>query len=89
MSADLYLSDIRARWNEVLDVLEKTDRIAWLAYFDARLESFDNGRLTLDFSDAGKLAAGHDYQGARLRLRSLLQSTIRDVLGASVIVVEK
>lgn len=69
MSSALTLAKIRTRWNEVLDLVESQDRVIWIAYFDARLESFDNGRLTLDFSDSNKLATGHDYQEARLRHR--------------------
>lgn len=89
MSSALTLAKIRLRWNEVLDLVESQDRVIWIAYFDARLESFDNGRLTLDFSDSSKLATGHDYQEARLRHRSVLQSAILDVFGESVVIVEK
>ena len=89
MSTTLTLAKIRSRWNELLDLVEKRDRVVWIAYFDARLESFENGRLTLDFSDSNKLATGHDYQEARLRHRSLLQSTFFDVFQDSVVNVEK
>ena len=33
----LELSTIKNRWNEVLDLLEQENRVAWLAFFDARL----------------------------------------------------
>lgn len=89
MTAELNLSDIRTRWNEVLDLLESRDRVVWIAYFDARLDTFENGRLVLDFRDSNKLATGHDYQEARLRHRSMLQSAIYDVFGISVVVIEK
>ncbi len=89
MSSELTISELRTRWNEVLDLLESRDRVVWIAYFDARLESFDNGRLTLDFSDSNKLAMGHDYQAARQRHRALLQGVIYDLFGATVVVVEK
>lgn len=89
MPIELTLADIRARWNEVLDLVESRDRVIWIAYFDARLESFDNDRLVLDFRDSNKLAAGHDYQEARLRHRSVLQSAIYDIFGISVVVIEK
>ncbi len=89
MSGDLTLIDIRNRWNEVLDHLERVNRVAWLAFFDARLESFNNGRLTLDYSDPSKLGSGHDYSDARTRLAPQLQSVIRDVLHISVVIVEK
>ena len=89
MDAPLSLPELRSRWNDVLDTLESHNRIAWIAYFDARLDSFENGRLTLDFRDSNKLATGHDYQEARLRHRSLLQSAIFDVFGLTIVVVEK
>jgi hypothetical protein len=89
MPAEVTLSDFRARWNEVLDLVESRDRVVWIAYFDARLDSFDNGRLVLDFRDSNKLATGHDYQEARMRHRSILQSAILDIFGISVVVVEK
>ena len=56
------LSELKGRWNEVLDELESIDRIAWLAFFDARLASLGAGALTLDFSDATKFQAGHDLK---------------------------
>ncbi len=45
-----------------LDELEATDRIAWLAFFDARLADLSDGVLTLDFSDATKFQDGHDLK---------------------------
>ena len=89
MSSELTLADLRKRWNEVLDLVESRDRVIWIAYFDARLESFDNGRLTLDFSDSNKLATGHDYQEARIRHRAVLQGAIYDIFKVNVVVVER
>ena len=89
MPAELTLADIRARWNEVLDLVESRDRVVWIAYFDARLDTFENGRLVLDFRDSNKLATGHDYQEARLRHRSMLQSAILDIFGISIVIIEK
>jgi hypothetical protein len=89
MNSDLTVADLRARWNEVLDQLERVNRIAWMAFFDGRLESFDNGRLTLDFTDPAKLAMGHDYREARLRMAPQLQGVIWDVFGISVVVIER
>jgi hypothetical protein len=56
------LTELKGRWNEVLDELEATDRIAWLAFFDARLADLTDGVLTLDFSDATKFQDGHDLK---------------------------
>ena len=89
MSTEITLADLRTRWNEVLDLLERNNRVAWMAFFDGRLESFNNGRLTLDFSDPAKLATGHDYREARIRMAPQLQSAIRDIFGITVVVLEK
>ena len=89
MATELMITELGQRWNEVLDLVESQDRVVWIAYFDARLESFENGRLTLDFSDSRKLATGHDYQEARLRHRSMLQGAIFDIFKESIVVIEK
>lgn len=56
------LLELKGRWNEVLDELEATDRVAWLAFFDARLAGLANEILILDFSDATKFQEGHDLK---------------------------
>jgi hypothetical protein len=89
MFAAMELSQIRSQWNQVLDVLEAKNRIAWLAYFDARLSSFENGVLTLDFSDSRKFATSHEYQQTRPNLKSDLLSVIEDVLKIKVELIEK
>lgn len=83
------LREIRDRWNEVLDALLDTDRIAWLAFFDARLADFDGTTLTLDFSDSRKLGAAHEYSAARINQRQLLISIIKELLNIDVEIVEK
>jgi len=72
------LLELKGRWNEVLDELEATDRIAWLVFFDARLASFNNDVLTLDFSDASKFQDGHD-----------LKSTVSENIHQSLLVAIK
>ena len=78
------LEQIRSRWNEVLDMLESHNRIAWIAYFDARLISFQDGVITLDFSDSRKFAASHEYSETRPNLKSALIASIDQVLGLKV-----
>jgi hypothetical protein len=56
------LLELKSIWNDVLDELEATNRIAWLAFFDARLAKLENQVLTLDFSDASKFQDGHDVK---------------------------
>lgn len=56
------LADLKQRWNEILDELERSNRVAWLVFFDARLVSLTCSVLTIDFLDRNKLAAGHDFE---------------------------
>jgi hypothetical protein len=71
------LLELKGRWNEVLDELEATERVAWLVFFDARLANFENGVLTLDFSDASKFKDGHD-------LKSTVSENIHKALLAAI-----
>jgi hypothetical protein len=86
MKADL--DSLRSRWNEVLDLLESRDRIAWLVFFDARLASFDSNTLTLDFSDARKFASSHEYEAVRPKHKESLASAIKEVLNLDVAIEE-
>lgn len=78
------LLQIRNRWNDVLDALLIKDRIAWLAFFDARLADFDGRILTLDFSDVRKLGAAHEFSQARIKQNLLLTQTIKELLDIDV-----
>ncbi len=89
MDAPLSLPDLRNRWNEVLDHLESQDRIAWIAYFDARLAEFDGAKLVLDFSDARKFSGGHEYSPTREKLEKALLNSIKTVLGLDLKIEEK
>jgi aspartate/tyrosine/aromatic aminotransferase len=82
------LASLRSQWNEVLDLLESRDRIAWLVFFDARLASFDNNVLTLDFSDARKFASSHEYQAVRPKHKESLASAIKEVFLVDVEIAE-
>ena len=84
MSMPLTLPEIRGRWNDVLDHLESNDRIAWIAYFDARLAQFDGHTLILDFSDARKFPGGHEYSPTREKLQNSLKSSIAHILSINV-----
>lgn len=82
------LSDLKSRWNEVLDHLELTNRVAWLAFFDARLVSLDNNILRLSFIDAEKLAGAHDFTSVRKpEHRAALEQAINQVLGISLAII--
>lgn len=83
------LLEIRAQWNQVLDSLESSNRVAWIAYFDARLSSFENGILTLDFSDSRKFAASHEYSETRPNLKSALVEAIKSTIGIDVEIIEQ
>lgn len=83
------LDEIRGQWNQVLDALEASNRVAWIAYFDARLSSFENGVLTLDFSDSRKFATSHEYSETRPNLKSALVQAIQATMGVTVEIVEQ
>jgi len=72
----MVLIELKGCWNEVLDELESTDRIAWLAFFDARLADLTDSVLTLDFSDATKFQDGHDLK------KTLPESSHKSLLAA-------
>ncbi len=82
------LASLRSRWNEVLDLLESRDRIAWLVFFDARLASVDNNVLTLDFSDARKFASSHEYQAVRPKHKESLAAAIKEVFSIDIEIAE-
>ena len=88
MDAQLSLADLRQRWNDVLDHLESHDRIAWIAYFDARLAELDGGKLSLDFSDARKFSGGHEYSPTREKLENSLIASIKAVLNIELAIFE-
>ena len=85
---DIDLGTLRSRWNEVLDLLESNDRIAWLVFFDARVASFENNVLTLDFSDARKFASSHEYQAVRPKHKEVIASAIKEVFGTDIVIEE-
>jgi hypothetical protein len=83
------IEQIRSRWNDVLDTLESHNRIAWIAYFDARLISFTDGVLALDFSDSRKFATSHEYSETRPNLKAALIASVKEVLGITVEISEQ
>lgn len=87
--APMELVEIRAQWNQVLDALESENRVAWIAYFDARLSSFENGTLTLDFSDSRKFATSHEYSETRPNLKAALVEAIKSTIGIDVEIIEQ
>jgi hypothetical protein len=83
--SDLAIEDIKTRWNEVLDSVLETDRIAWLAFFDARLVSISDGVLTINFSDPAKFSGDHNFSMARNpRHLQLLQEKFQEIFGFQV-----
>ncbi len=83
------IEQIRSRWNDVLDTLESHNRIAWIAYFDARLISYTDGVLALDFSDSRKFATSHEYSESRPNLKAALIASVEEVLGITVEISEQ
>ena len=86
----MQLEDIKNRWNEVLDLLLEIDRVTWLSFFDARLVSFENNQLTLDFADSQKFANPHDFKKTRnpSHTKSLFEA-IERVFGFTPTIIER
>lgn len=85
MATELFLEAIKSRWNEVLDLLEGSNRTAWLVYFDARLVSFKDSELHLSFVDPAKLGGAHDFSAARKpHLQRELEAACRVVFGTEI-----
>jgi hypothetical protein len=82
------LNELRSRWNDVLDYVEKEDRVVWLAFFDARLASLEENILTLDFSDSRKFGAAHEYSQSRERHKEILITAISRVAHIDVKIAE-
>ena len=84
------LESIKGQWNHVLDYLLDHDRIAWLAFFDARLVSLSENTLTINFADSQKFGGQHDFTAARNpKHLALLCEAIKSVIGKDITVVEE
>jgi hypothetical protein len=84
MATSLSLADLRSRWNEVLDIVEQSDRITWMAFFDARLASLEETVLTLDYSDSAKFGGAHGYSSTRVKQQELLLGAIKQVFNVEL-----
>ena len=83
------LAQLKLVWNQVLDDLLERDRIAWLAYFDARLVSLNGSQLTLNYDDSEKFGGDHNYKSIRKAEHTAkLISSIKKVTGLNLEVVE-
>lgn len=86
--SELNLQGIKARWNEVLDLVERENRVAWLAFFDARLVDFDNNQLKLSFVDAEKLSGMHDFTAVRKDShRKVLERACVEIFGEQIAII--
>ena len=84
MDTPLTLDELRRQWNEVLDLVEREDRITWMAFFDARLASFDGKVLELDYSDSGKFGGSHQFPETRERQLNLLKNAVKEICGVEI-----
>jgi hypothetical protein len=78
---------LKANWNQILDAVLAENRIAWLAFFDARLSAVRSGTpptLVINFQDSDKFAVNHDFTAQRNQAHiDLLLSAINTVTGIS------
>ena len=83
--SDERYSLLKGHWNAILDNLLDQNRIAWLAYFDARLVEVTGDTLTLSFTDSEKFVGGHDFLAARnpehkaALIRAILEETSLEI----------
>lgn len=89
MKSELTLDAIRDKWNDILDALERKDRVIWMAFFDARLAELNGNTLVLDFSDSRKFGTVHEFSEARARHTAILKETIKDHFGVALEILEK
>lgn len=83
--APMDLGELRGQWSDILMVLERIDRVAWMIWFDARLAAFDGRTVVLDFSDPARLDPGRRYPLREdVRDRDALVLAIRQVTGLQV-----
>lgn len=83
------IATLRSQWSDVLDYLERLDRMAWIAFFDARLARLDGSALHLDFSDSRKFSGNLEYENIREHHRASLQDAISAVVGVELQVVDE
>ena len=89
MAATYDLEGLKTQWNQVLDLLLERNRIAWLAFFDARLAAIEESSLTLNFADSKKLGGEHDFTAQRNpRHTEELQACIAEVTGLHLDIIE-
>jgi hypothetical protein len=82
------IDELRLRWSDVLNQLEKNSRMAWIAYFDARLAGVEGSKILLDFSDVRKLSGALEYSQIRESHRQALEEAIVEITGVSFSVEE-
>jgi hypothetical protein len=88
--SEMNLEQVKARWNEVLDLLLERDRITWLAYFDAHLLCLEGNILTITFLDPDKFLNRHDYRSVRTSaMMEQLISCASEVFGIDLLIQEK
>lgn len=87
--SSLTLDQIKARWNEVLDSLLEIDRVLWLSFFDARLVSYSQETLTLDYVDANKMSGDHNFKSHRKPEQvDQLRQAIEKIFGERITITE-
>ena len=85
---EISLAQVRELWNSVLDDLERKNRVAWLAFFDARLVSIEGNELRLSFVDAEKFSGSHNYSAARKpEFIAALEASISAVIGVELVII--
>ena len=73
------IDELRTLWSDVLNQLERSNRMAWIAYFDARLAKLEGSTISLDFSDVRKFSGALEFSTVREIHRKALEEAIFEI----------
>ncbi|HXR44892.1 MAG TPA: DNA polymerase III subunit gamma and tau [Pseudolysinimonas sp.] len=82
--APVTIQQVRDAWPEILEVVQKANRNAWMVAFTSTAREWDGDVLTLSFRSESDLAGFRQPQGAGESFSEHLRSAIAQVLGVRV-----
>src|SRR5690606_10585519 len=82
--APVSLQQLRDAWPEILEVVKKAKRAAWMVAFTASARSLAGDVLTLSFRNESDVASFREPQGSGESVSEQLRAAIHEVLGIRV-----
>ena len=83
-SAEVTLQQVRDAWPEILDVVEKAKRSAWMVVYTSHARALSGDVLTLSFPSESDVASFRQAPGSGDNVSEHLRAAISDVLGIRV-----